>query len=368
MTAEPPRRIRLALLFGGRSPEHEVSVISARSMRQALDPARFEVLPLAIGRDGRWLPAPASHALFMPGSAAPTSTDDVAPPGTGELVPAPGLSSTVDVVFPLLHGPYGEDGTVQGLLELLDLPYVGAGVAASAVGMDKALMKGLFQQYGLPVLSYAVVKRPEWGRGREAVSRRLLDAPGLPCFVKPANMGSSIGVSKVETPAALGPALDLAFSYDTKVLVEQGVPGYREIECAVLGNDDPAVSVPGEISMNADFYDYRTKYTDGAANLVIPAAVRSETARTLQALSLRAFEAIDAAGMARVDFLVSHDESAIWLNEINTIPGFTPFSMYPLLWQASGLPYPELIARLVDLALERHAARAELRRDRAPEG
>jgi D-alanine-D-alanine ligase len=297
-------------------------------------------------------------------SRAPANSG-VAALGSGALVPDANIGAAVDVVFPLLHGPFGEDGTIQGLLELLNVPYVGAGVAASAVGMDKVLMKGLFAQYGLPVLPYSVVRRSQWDRDRVAVIESVLESTGLPCFVKPANMGSSIGVSRCDSEWAVAPAIETALNYDLKVLVEHGVPGYREIECAVLGNDEPEVSVPGEILIQKSFYDYHTKYTEGEAGLQVPARVAPETARKLQALSLRAFMAIDAAGMARVDFLVSADESEIWLSEINTIPGFTPLSMYPLLWQASGVAYPDLIRRLVDLALERHGDKTHLRRDRA---
>jgi D-alanine-D-alanine ligase len=363
MAAKPNRRIRLALLLGGRSPEHDVSLVSARSVYEALDPARFEVVPMAIGRDGRWLPISTSQALLTAGKAPESTSTEVQ--GAGGLVPDAGIGAAVDVVFPLLHGPFGEDGTVQGLLELLNVPYVGAGVAASAVGMDKVLMKGLFAQHGLPVLPYSVVRRPQWERDRRNVIRHLLDMPGLPCFVKPANMGSSIGVSRCDSETELEPALERALRYDLKVLIERGVPGYREIECGVLGNDEPQASVPGEILIQSTFYDYHTKYTDGEAGLQVPARVHAETAATLQALSLEAFSAIDGAGMSRVDFLVSPDESEIWLNEINTIPGFTPLSMYPLLWQASGVPYAELVSRLVDLAIARHEEKARLRRDRA---
>jgi D-alanine-D-alanine ligase len=363
VTADSSKRIRLALLLGGRSPEHDVSITSARSVYAALDPSRFDVVPMAIGQDGRWLPIDTSQALLS--SHSPDPGDGPAP--TNALVPDPSMGSSVDVVFPLLHGPFGEDGTVQGLLELLDVPYVGAGVAASAVGMDKALMKSLFAQAGLPVLPHSVVRQSEWTRDRARTSRRLVDAPGFPCFVKPANMGSSVGISRCDAVEELGPALDRAFAYDIKALVEKGVPGYREIECGVLGNDDPRVSVPGEIVVSEGFYDYHAKYTDGAARLRVPANVREETCDELQSISLGAFTAIDAAGMARVDFLVSPDETEIWLSEINTIPGFTPLSMYPLLWQASGVSYAELVQRLVELALERHAAKTQLHRDRLPQ-
>jgi D-alanine-D-alanine ligase len=364
---EPPRKVRLALLFGGRSPEHDVSLTSAQSVLTALDPARYEVVPVAIGRDGRWLPPETSRALL--GSGNPGGDGESAAleqVAGGSLVPSADFGASVDVVFPLLHGPFGEDGTVQGLLEIMDVPYVGAGVAASAVGMDKVLMKDLFRQHDLPVLPFTVLHKRRWPDQREATLARLSEGSGLPYFVKPANMGSSIGVSRVDTPEELAPAIEQAFRYDLKVLVERGVPGYREIECAVLGNDQPDVSVPGEIVIQSRFYDYYTKYTDGEAGLVVPAAVQPETARTLQALAARAFEAIDCAGMARVDFLVSPDESAIWLNEINTIPGFTPYSMYPRLWQASGISYPELVNRLVMLGLERHRERAHLQREHGP--
>ncbi|HVA92485.1 MAG TPA: D-alanine--D-alanine ligase family protein [Chloroflexota bacterium] len=364
MTGLPPRRVRLALLFGGRSPEHDVSLTSARSVLAALDPARFEVALMAIGRDGRWLPGPASQGLLS--ETTPVAGSAVRALDAGGLVPDANLGAMVDVVFPLLHGPFGEDGTVQGLLELLNLPYVGAGVVASATGMDKALMKALFLQRALPVLPHRVLTRHSWVSRRDAILQMLRASPGFPCFVKPSNMGSSIGVSRVDTVDALGPALDVAFQYDLKVLVEQGVPGYREIECGVLGNDAPTVSVPGEITMRTAFYDYHTKYTEGEASLEVPARVRPETATALQAMALEAFAAIDCAGMARVDFLVSPDESEIWVSEINTIPGFTPYSMYPRLWEASGLSYPDLITRLVELALERHEARASLLRDRIP--
>jgi D-alanine-D-alanine ligase len=364
MTDIPTRRVRLALLFGGRSPAHDVSLTSARSVLGALDPARFDVVPMAIGRDGRWLSGPASQRLLS--GPSPSGGAALVPLEAGGLVPDADLGATVDVVFPLLHGPFGEDGTVQGLLELLNLPYVGAGVAASATGMDKALMKALFVQQALPVLPYRVITRHVWARQRERILRGLSDTPGFPCFVKPSNMGSSIGVSRVDTSDALGPALDLAFQYDLKVLVERGVPGYREIECGVLGNDEPQVSVPGEITIRGTFYDYHTKYTEGEAGLEVPAHVRPDTETTLRNMALEAFAAIDSAGMARVDFLVSPDESEIWVSEINTIPGFTPYSMYPRLWEASGVTYPELIARLVDLALDRHAERASLLRDRNP--
>jgi D-alanine-D-alanine ligase len=341
-------------------------VISAQAIRQALDAARFDVIPIAIDRDGRWLDYDRSQLLL-------TTAQDEVPARTAtirgaDLIPAEQLTAAVDVVFPVLHGPYGEDGTMQGLLELLDVPYVGAGVAGSAVGMDKALMKALFQQAGIPVLPYQVVKRPQWQRDPAGVLAQITRLIPLPCFVKPANMGSSIGISRVDTADRLAGAVELAFAYDDKILVERGAIGYREIECGVLGNDDAAVSLPGEILVHGTFYDYETKYTEGGAALRVPAAVGEETLRTLQHLSRRAFDALDLSGMARVDFLMAPDESDIWLSEVNTIPGFTPYSMYPLLWQASGVSYTELIARLIALALERHATRSALRRVRLPNG
>jgi D-alanine-D-alanine ligase len=358
------RRIRLGVVFGGRSGEHEVSLASAASVLSAIDPDRYEVVPMGIARDGHWLVGgdplraladAAGVTLALPAPGVPGPDD----PG-GRLARVPtagglpaGIAARLDVVFPVLHGPYGEDGTLQGLLELADVPYVGAGVLASAVGMDKATMKAVFRAHGLPVVPHLVIRDHEWAEDREGVARRVGDELGYPCFVKPSNLGSSVGISKVREPAALAAAVAVALRHDRKALVERGVVA-REIEVSVLGNDHPEASVPGEIRPGREWYDYEAKYTDGIATVVIPAPLPDSVAREFQRLAVAAFRAVDAAGLARVDFFLE-GEARIWVNEINTLPGFTRFSAYPRLWEASGLPYPKLIDRLVELALERHA-------------
>jgi D-alanine-D-alanine ligase len=355
------------VIFGGRSGEHEVSLASAASLLGAIDRSRYEVVPMGIAKDGHWLVggdplralAEASGTQLAlppptPGDARPSGESALARvPTTGGL-PA-GVAAHLDVVLPLLHGPYGEDGTVQGLLELADLPYVGAGVLASAVGMDKATMKAVFRAHGLPVVPYLVVFRHEWTADPEGIGRKVADATGYPCFVKPSNLGSSVGISKVRRAAELGAAVEAALAHDRKILIERGIAG-REVEVSVLGNDHPEASVPGEVLPGKEWYDYEAKYTEGIAKLVIPAPVAPGLAAEFQRLALAAFRAIDAAGLARVDFFLEGGER-IWLNEINTIPGFTRTSAYPQLWEASGLPYPRLIDRLIELALERHASK-----------
>ncbi len=355
-------RRRVLVIFGGRSAEHEVSVISARSVLEALDPERFEVITVGIDKAGRWhrvaaLPAPPTAA----GGALPAVEADSGPgvalarePGERAIVADDGTRTDVDVVFPVLHGPYGEDGTIQGMLELAGVPYVGAGVLASAVGMDKAVQKTLFAAAGLPVVPHEVVRDHEWEEDREAVEARA-EALGLPVFVKPAALGSSVGISKVKQLDQFPAAMEDALSYGTKAVVERGVEGAREIECAVLGNDDPVASLPGEILPDAaaEFYDYRAKYLDDSTRLQIPADLPDEIVGRIQRLAVAAFRAVDAAGMARVDFFYVPPDQVI-VNEINTIPGFTPVSMYPKMWEASGVPYADLIERLIDLAVERH--------------
>lgn len=364
MSGERP--IRMLLLFGGRSAEHEVSIASALAMMRALQGSGIEVLPLGIARDGRWrIGEPAARmlgesALFQagesqkPGEAEerPRALPPVAEPprSLGEALKA------VDVVFPLLHGPLGEDGTVQGLLELADVPYVGAGVLGSALGMDKLAMKAQFEAAGLPVGPYVGVRRSRWREAPEAVEEELVEALGFPMFVKPANMGSSVGVSKVRTRDELGPALAAAARYDRRLVVERGLEA-RELEVGVLGNEAPEASVVGEVLPGAEFYSWEAKYVHEGARSEIPARLSPDISRRLRALAVRAFEAVDAAGMARVDFFLVGD-SEIVINEINTIPGFTPISQFPLLWSAAGVPYPDLVRRLAELALERHAERS----------
>jgi D-alanine-D-alanine ligase len=352
------RKRRVLLVFGGRSAEHEVSVVSARSVLEALDPERYEVVAVGIDKEGGWHLLPGPPALpeggalpaVAAGAGSDVSLDRV--PGSRELVSSSGDREPIDVVFPLVHGPFGEDGTLQGLFEMAGIPYVGAGVLASAVGMDKAVQKVLFSAAGLPVVPHQVVTEREWREDPEAVTARA-EALGIPMFVKPAALGSSVGITKVKTPGDLEPAMREAFRHGRKALIEQGAEGFREVECAVLGNDDPVASVPGEIIPTAEFYDYRAKYLDESTRLVVPAEIPREVAEEAQRMAVAAFRAIDAAGMARVDFFYREPDELI-VNEINTIPGFTTVSMYPRLWEASGLSYPELVDRLIDLAVERH--------------
>jgi D-alanine-D-alanine ligase len=347
-------RLRIALLFGGRSGEHEVSVRSAVSVAEGLRP-RHDVLPVLVDHDGRW---------WLQDGATPAAAGG----RSVFLVPSPGDSGALraleggtvvarpHVYFPVLHGPYGEDGTVQGLLELAGVPYVGSGVAASAAGMDKELMKGLFAAAGVPQTRHRVLRLADRARAKE-----LLADLGLPLFVKPANMGSSVGVSKVKSEAELLPALRAAFSYDRKVVVEAGVDA-REIEVSVLGNDDPRASLPGEILPDRDFYDYDSKYSaDSKTELRIPASLDPALTEEVRALGVRAFQAVDACGYARVDFLLERKSGRVLVNEINTIPGFTSISMFPKLWEATGITYADLLSRLVDLGRELHAERAALK-------
>lgn len=356
MTRASPR---VLLLCGGQSDEHDVSLASARSVLEAA--ADLDVTPLVIGRDGRLLSAPSSRSALGLPSAAPDRTLDRPGDAASELA-ATSLDDGVagalsplrghfDVVFPLLHGPYGEDGSVQGLLKTMGLPFVGSGVLGSAVGMDKLTMKAVFAAHGLPQVAYRAVTRSAWSRERAAVMATLRDL-AMPLFVKPANLGSSIGIRRVDEDANLEDAVEHALAFDRRVIVEQGVVGARELEVAVLGNDEPEVSPVGEIRYGTGFYDYDTKYTDGRAELIIPAAVPDAVARTARKMALRSFQAVDAAGMARVDFFLLPDGEQLLLNEINTIPGFTRHSMYPRLWAAAGVSYPDLVRRLVELALE----------------
>jgi D-alanine-D-alanine ligase len=349
---------RVAVVFGGRSAEHEVSVISARSVLAALDPKRYDVLIVGIDKRGRWhqlkaLPgAPGGDALATVGDEG-QGVALARDPGESALVADDGTRREIDVVFPVLHGPFGEDGTIQGMLELADVPYVGAGVLGSAVGMDKAVQKVLFQAAGLPVVPHEVVHERDWEEDREVVEARAAGL-GLPLFVKPATLGSSVGITKVKELDELTAAIEEALSYGRKALIERAMEGAREIECAVLGNDDPVASVPCEIVTDHEFYDYRAKYmdTDGTA-FEVPARLPEGVAEDVRRMAVSAFQAIDGAGMARVDFFYGEPDAVV-LNEINTIPGFTQVSMYPKMWEASGLPYSDLIDRLIELAIDRH--------------
>ncbi|MDH7490482.1 MAG: D-alanine--D-alanine ligase [Anaerolineae bacterium] len=368
------RKIRVGVILGGRSGEHEVSLVSAQSVMNAMDKDKYEVIPVGITKEGRWIAGGDPVAALKGLPAKDTHhTALLGDPTQRGLVPLDAMQAVeratpveLDVVFPVLHGPYGEDGTVQGLLELANIPYVGAGVLGSALGMDKAAMKDVFKAHGLPIVQYRVYKRLELDRNQKRVEDEIERELGYPCFVKPANLGSSVGVSKVHDRAELGPALLLAASYDRKIVVEQGINA-REIECSVLGNDEPEASVLGEIIPCNEFYDYNAKYIDGRSELVIPAPLPDDLAQRIRQLAIQAFLAVDCAGMARVDFLLDRDTLDVYVNEVNTIPGFTAISMYPKLWEASGLPYPALIDRLIELALERHEEKRRTRTSYTPQ-
>jgi len=353
-------KLRVGVIYGGRSGEHEVSIASAASIFKHLDPAKYEAVPIKIGKDGRWaLTGDVPKALSAAEVHRQAESSALQP-----IEPTAALSSSrIDVVFPVLHGPYGEDGTVQGLLELANVPYVGAGVLGSAVGMDKAVMKTLFAASGLPIVPHITVVRREWKSDPKTITSRVAGELRYPVFVKPANLGSSVGISKAKSDESLREAMELALQFDKKVVIESGVANAREIECAVLGNDEPEASVPGEIIVTHPdgFYSYTAKYidTDGATTR-IPADLPATLVAQVQRLSVDAFRALELSGMARVDFFVDGQTDALFLNEVNTIPGFTSISMYPKMWEASGLPYPALIDRLLALALERHADKQQL--------
>jgi D-alanine-D-alanine ligase len=383
------KKLRVGVIYGGRSGEHEVSVASAASVMKHLDRTRYEPVPIRIEKDGRWTladkpptsikaadvienarlqaarparPGREAHLVAYPGEDTMLTIErrtdgNVAEHGTSAVVTGLGL----DVIFPVLHGPYGEDGTVQGLLELANVPYVGAGVLGSAVGMDKVVMKQLFAAHGLPTPKYVAFLRRDWDRESAGLTARVERELGFPVFVKPANLGSSVGISKARDAGELGDAVRVALEFDRKVIVEAAVPQAREIECSVLGNDEPEASIAGEIIPSREFYDYEAKYLDEGSKLLIPAPLSEAQLAEVRRLAIAAFRAVDGAGMSRVDFLMDGESGALFLNEVNTIPGFTTISMYPKLWEATGVPYPELIDRLIALALERHAEKQQLR-------
>jgi D-alanine-D-alanine ligase len=385
------KKLRVGILFGGRSGEHEISLLSAASVFKAIDQDKYEVVPIGITKDGRWLTSadaerlltgkPLEHERHLrAGDPDATSAAAVLQNGESIVVPPephqPGASMTpfqsdaparrasdrginVDVIFPVLHGTFGEDGTIQGLLELADIAYVGAGVLGSAAGMDKDIMKSLFRAGGLPIVKHVTVLRTEWESAPKKVQKLVETKLKYPVFVKPANLGSSVGISKARDRKELGPAIDEAAKFDRKIVIEAGVGGKkhkaREVECSVLGNDQPAASVPGEIVPSAEFYDYSAKYLDEGSQLIIPAKLTKSETKKVRELAIAAFRAVDCSGLARVDFLMDPKSRKIYVNEINTMPGFTSISMYPKLWTATGVTYPELIHRLIQLGLERHA-------------
>jgi len=355
MTTEK-KRLRVGILFGGRSGEHEVSLISAASVIQALDPQKYEPVPIGITKDGRWLAGTAAHKMLpeilRSGERVMLSAD----PNVAALVPVSNSrpdALRVDVVFPVLHGTYGEDGTVQGLLDLAGLPFVGSGVLGSAVGMDKDMQKRLFLQAKLPVGDFLAIPRAQWEKSRGKVLSAIRKKFRFPVFVKPATLGSSVGMTKAHDAKELAAAMDLAAEFAQKILVEKAIRG-REIEVSVLGNEDPKASIPGEIVPHREFYDYAAKYLEEGTRLLIPAKLNRAQVKRFQEFAVRAFRSLECLGMARVDFFLEHRTGKILLNEINTIPGFTSISMYPKLWEASGLSYRNLLDRLIELAIAQH--------------
>jgi D-alanine-D-alanine ligase len=363
------KKIRIGLIFGGRSGEHEVSLASATSVMANLDKDKYEVVPIAITKEGSWLLGTEPRLLSaaeqdtsvdsaLEQTTAVTLTGD---PRLRRLIPVQssdeiGNRGALDVIFPVLHGTYGEDGALQGLLEMANVPYVGCGVLGSALGMDKEKMKMIFRAVGLPTVEYLVCRRHEWERSPEVITNAVEESFGYPCFVKPVNLGSSVGVGKAHDRHELEHAINVAAEYDHKIIIERGLD-CREAECAVLGNEQPIVSVVGEVISSNEFYDYRAKYIDGKSKTVIPADIAQEITAEVRQQAVQAFLALDLNGLARVDFFIEKGTNKVYINEVNTLPGFTEISMYPKLWEASGLPYPELLDRLIELAIERHADR-----------
>ena len=368
MMANTDQKISLAVMFGGRSGEHEVSLMSARSVLAVLDPERYSVTQIAITRAGRWLIGEDAIGVLTRGK-----TDGLEKVFLSTDPSEPGLFvirnsqyqklKDIDVFFPVMHGTFSEDGSLQGMLEMANVAYVGAGVVGSATGMDKGIFKDVMVANEIPVVETIVVSRSEIEQTMEAVIRKAEQISDYPLFTKPANLGSSVGVTKCNNPSDLREGLIEAASFDRRVLVQRGIKNAREIEVSVLGNENPLASIPGEVQPSRDFYSYESKYVDGTSGLLIPAPLSLELSNYIQATAVRAYQAIDCAGMARVDFLLEKDSDAIYLNEVNTIPGFTQISMYPKLWEASGLPYQKLVDRLVELALERKTQRDQIKHE-----
>jgi D-alanine-D-alanine ligase len=355
------KRLRVGVLFGGRSGEHEVSLASAASVIRGLDPDKYEAVPIGISKEGHWLIGGAAQKLLPDVLKGGNRIVMSADPTDAALIPldrsAGAGGQRLDVVFPVMHGTYGEDGTIQGLLDLAGLPFVGSGVLGSAVGMDKDVAKKLLQHAKIPVVPWVTVYRADWERDPAAIQKQIEKKFRYPLFVKPATLGSSVGMTKVHSREELGPALDLAAEFAMKILVERAVSA-REIEVSVLGNHDPQASVPGEIVPHREFYDYTAKYLEEGTALIIPAKLKPAQIKKIQALAVSAFRTLELLGMARVDFFLEKKGGKLYLNEVNTIPGFTSISMYPKLWEATGIPFRELIDRLITLALEVHGEKA----------
>lgn len=359
-------KLRVGVLFGGRSGEHEVSLNSATAIMAAMDRKKYQVVPIGITREGRWVVGEDPLKELKEGKIKTSNFAILAPdPQLKALLAWDGQShfsllQGLDVVFPVLHGTFGEDGTVQGLLELADIPYVGCGVLASALGMDKDKMKAAFAAAGLPQVAYRVFLRSAFGNDPGGILGELEHHFNFPMFVKPANLGSSVGVSRAVNGEELIAAIEKASQFDRKIIVEEGISA-REIECSILGNDEPQASVVGEVVPRKEWYDYEAKYSEGLAEVLIPAPLSPKKVQEVQELAIRAYKAVDGAGMARVDFLMDKKTEKLYVNEINTIPGFTQFSAYPKMWEASGLTYPQLVDRLIELALERHGEKQSIR-------
>ncbi|WP_409975396.1 D-alanine--D-alanine ligase [Bacillus sp. Bva_UNVM-123] len=353
-------KTKIGLLYGGKSAEHEVSMQTALAVIKALDLEKFDIFPIHISKNGQWnkgqqITGPVADVKQLEFSNTNTLTSNVMAPALFKAEE----EHAFDVIFPLLHGPNGEDGTVQGMLELLNLPYVGNGVLASSAGMDKVIMKNIFAQAGLAQVKYVWFIHSEWDRAKEEAYEKVETEIGYPCFVKPANLGSSVGISKCNNRSELEAAFTEAFKFDRKIIIEEGVTA-REIEVGVLGNDQPECSVVGEIVPKTDFYDYKAKYQDGNTALIIPAEITEEEYNELKEMAIRAFKALDCSGLVRADFFLTRD-GKLYMNEVNTMPGFTPFSMFPLLWKHTGVEYPQLIERLVNLAIERHKEKQQIK-------
>ncbi len=364
------KKIRVGLIFGGRSGEHEVSLASSNAVMSNLDPEKYEIVPLGITKEGSWLLGTEPRQLIaaeqetagaLTASSTTTAVTLTGDPSIRRLIPVQGgpdlgNQGALDVILPVLHGTYGEDGSLQGLLDMANIPYVGCGVLGAALGMDKEKMKMIFQAVGLPIVDYYVFRRHEWERSPASILDAVEQRLGYPTFVKPVNLGSSVGINKAHDRQELEHAINAAAEYDRKIVVEHGI-NCREFECAVLGNDEPLASVVGEIVSSNEFYDYRAKYLDGKSQVIIPADIPQETAEEIRRQSIKAFAALDLNGLARVDFFLEKETSKVYINEVNTMPGFTEISMYPKLWEASGLTYTQLLDRLIELAIERHEDR-----------
>lgn len=371
----PNKRIKIGVIFGGKSGEHEVSLQSAKSVMEALNPQQYTIVPIGISKDGHWhvgkhaMRTLEDHQKTAKQVSSPSSVSFINQQAGGlssvtsgksivEAVP-PAIANDVDVVIPVMHGSFGEDGAIQGLLELMNVAYVGAGILASAVGLDKVVMKQVFGSVGIPQVRYVACTRKSWHANPDDIVNSVERSFGYPCFVKPANLGSSVGITKVKARSELQQAMELAAQYDRKIIIEQGLD-VREVEVAVLGNEVPQVSVPGEILPSNEFYDYSAKYVGGTSTLIIPAELTDEQKALIETYAIQAFQAIDCTGLARIDFFIDRSSGEVLVNEINTMPGFTRYSMYPKLWEASGMSYAKLLDHLIQLALERHAERGQI--------